>query len=177
MFTVGNYIFIKKLGSGAFGEVYLSKKKDAGPNGPFYATKVLSKAKVLQDKLKKYFNNEIFILRNINHPNIIKLYDLFHSPTKFYLVQDYCNGGSLADCLNKFMKLKGRPFPQSICQYYMRQICAGIKYLHENNIIHRDLKLENILVTYDKTTNKDFDLLKSHIKIIDFGISRVIGKN
>jgi serine/threonine protein kinase len=87
---------------------------------------------------------------------------------------EYCNGGSLSDCLMKY----GKPFPQEIIQYFMRQIVEGLKYIHSKRIIHRDIKMDNILIKYkNKEDLLNFRLLKSEIKIIDFGLATKLGKD
>jgi serine/threonine protein kinase len=70
---IEDLILIKSIGKGAFGEVFLGSKKNVDQK---FAVKKVSRGLVYQEKVKKYFNNEIFILKNISHPNIIKLYDI-----------------------------------------------------------------------------------------------------
>ena len=173
---VGDYILYKKLGSGAFGEVYLACKKSN--KAAKYAMKKLKKTEVLKPENKTHFNNEIHILKNINHKNIMKLYDVTHTNKNFYLVQEYCNGGNLRESLEIKVALTGDPFNQETVQYLMRQICSGIKYLHKNNIIHRDLKLDNILLSYSNKIDKlSNSVNKATVKIIDFGLARNCKKN
>ena len=82
---------------------------------------------------------------------------------------EYCNGKNLENLLTEYKTRNKEPFPQKLIQYFMRQIIEGIKYLHSLHIIHRDIKLDNILVNF-KGGNSD--LLSSEIKIIDFGLSK-----
>ena len=141
---IEDLVLLKKIGKGAFGEVFLTTKRGTHKQ---FATKKFQKSVVLQEKIKKYFNNEIFILRNINHPNIIKFHEVKQTLNNYYLVFDFCNGGSLYDCLIKYMEINNnKPFTQEIVQYIMKQIVSCFQYLHKNKIIHRDLKLENILL-------------------------------
>ena len=67
----------------------------------------------------------------MNHPNIIHLIEIIYSTNNIYIVMEYCNGGSLANCLQKY----GKPFPAQIIQYLMRQIVEGLKYIHSKRII------------------------------------------
>ena len=169
--AIKDYQLIKPLGKGSFGEVFLTQKK----NSPqLLATKRIE-IKQLKDPLnKKYLQYEIDVMKQLrNHPNIIKLIDLIQTPNHFYVIMEYCNGGSLSDCLEKY----GKPFPIEIIQYLMRQIVEGLKYIHSKKIIHRDIKLENILVNFkNKDDKNNFNLLKSDVKIIDFGLSKILGE-
>ena len=169
---IEDLVLLKPVGKGAFGEVFLTTKRGTQQQ---FATKKVQKSVVLQEKIKKYFNNEIFILRNVNHPNIIKLYEIKQTLNNFYLVFELCNGGGLSNCLERYMKYNGKPFTQEIVQHIMKQIVSGIQYLHNNKILHRDLKLDNILISFDNEEDKEnFNLLKSKVKIIDFGFARYL---
>ena len=89
---------IKLLGKGSFGEVYLTSK--AG-HSQLYATKKIPKSIADSEKVRKYFQNEIKILKVINHKNIMNLIEIKQSNNNYYLVCELCNGGSLTDCLDK----------------------------------------------------------------------------
>ena len=167
---VDDLTLIKCLGKGAFGEVYLTSKQGSKEK---YATKKIDKKFASNPRAKKYLDNEINILKEVDHPNIIKLYNV-HETTKFiYLVMEYCNGGGLSDCLEEYQKKFRKPFPEEIVQYLMRQIVSGINYLHKKDILHRDIKLDNILVNFDSEEDrKKKNMLKAKVKIIDFGFAR-----
>ena len=167
---VDDLTLIKCLGKGAFGEVYLTSKQGSKEK---YATKKIDKKYASNPRAKKYLDNEINILKEVDHPNIIKLYNV-HETTKFiYLVMEYCNGGGLSDCLEEYQKKFRKPFPEEIVQYLMRQIVSGINYLHKKDILHRDIKLDNILVNFDSEEDrKKKNMLKAKVKIIDFGFAR-----
>ena len=170
---VGEYKLFKLLGKGSFGEVYLTQK---GNNPQILATKKLDKKQTDRPSVKKYFENEISIMKELNHPNIVKFYDMLASYSHYYVVMEYCNGGGLSDCLKKYKKLYHRPFTQQIVQYLMRQIIEGLKYLHSRKIIHRDIKLDNILVTFSNDKDKNsLNMLASQVKIIDFGLATRLG--
>ena len=158
------------LGRGSFGEVYLTSKKGTQQK---YATKKISKNLSKNPKIKKYLNNEVQILREISNENIIKLYEVKETTKFIFLVMELCNGGDLSHCLIEYQKKYHKPFTEEIVQHLMRQIISGIKYLHNNNILHRDIKLDNILVNFDiEEDKKNINLLQAKIKIIDFGFAR-----
>ena len=160
----------KCLGKGAFGEVYLTSKQGSQQK---FATKKIDKKFTSNPRAKKYLDNEINILKEIDHPNIIKLYEVKETNQFYYLVMELCNGGGLSDCLEDYQNKYKRPFPEEVVQYLMRQIMSAISYLHKKNILHRDIKLDNILVNFDTLEDKTKkNMLKSHVKIIDFGFAR-----
>ena len=167
--------FEKLLGKGSFGEVYLTTKK--GHPG-YFATKKIPKAMAESPKTQKYFFNEIKILNGIDHKNIMKLYEVKRSTENYYLVCELCNGGSLNEILDKYRKMFRRPFTEEIVQYLMRQIVDAIKFLHGKHIIHRDLKLDNILTNFENIKDKEnMNLLGAQVKIIDFGFATVLAGN
>ena len=169
MQQVDDITLTKFLGKGSFGEVYLSTKR--GRAG-YFATKKIDRKTADKPSFKKYLDNEIDILKNINHPNIVKLECVKTTNSNYYIVMEYINGGGLSDCLKKYMDRYKKAFPEEIVQYIMRQIIEGINYLHSRKIIHRDLKLDNIMINFDSDIDKEnLNMMKSTIKIIDFGFA------
>jgi serine/threonine protein kinase len=180
------YNLLKQIGKGTFGKVFLTVK-DNYPG--LLATKVIDISKIKNDKKTlDYLNREEEIMKELDHPNIIKLNNFIEFNEHYFFIMEYCNGGTLSDLLKKYLKKYRKPFTLEIIQYYMRQIVEGLKYIHSKDIIHRDLKLSNILVHFknirgkDKVDTVDFnnlddkDLLNSTIKIIDFGLSFILKK-
>ena len=167
---VDDLILLSYLNSGCFAETFLSRKKGSKT---LYATKRISLKILAQEPfLKKYLQNEIIILKQIKHPNIVRLYDVKPKKDNIYLVMEYCNGGSLAEALEYYKIVNGKPFSEKIVQFLMKQILSAVKCLHKNGVIHRDLKLENILLKYnsiDEANTKNIFL--SQVKLIDFDIS------
>ena len=126
----------------------------------------------------KYLKNEVIILQHFDHPNITKYVDVKKSKKHFYIMMEYSNGGELSQALEKYQEKYGRSFPEEIVQHFMRQIISAFKYIHSLNIIHRDIKLENILLNYETEEDKNnFNLMKANAKIIDFGFSCIISKS
>ena len=147
-----DFEFKKKLGDGAFGHVWSVLHK---ATGKLYATKQVPKEKVL--KMLKQFQREVYIMYELNHPHIIKLYNHFEDERFFYLIMEYSEGGNL------FHKLyRERQFLERVAAQYFREVCLAVEYLHLDMppIIHRDIKPENILL--DKN---------GRIKLTDFGWS------
>ena len=165
--VIDDLTLISYIDAGCFAETFLSKKKGSDK---LYATKRISIKMIIQEPyLKNYIQNEINVLKKLNHPNIVKLYDIKADKEYIYLVMEYCNGGSLYDLLNNYKEKYGKPFSEEIVKYFMKQILLGVEYLHNHEIIHRDLKLENILLSYN-TKEEAFsnNIFLSQIKIIDF---------
>ena len=172
---VDNLTLDKCLGKGAFGEVYLTSKK--GTNQKF-ATKKLEREQIEKSEAMKYLKNEIIILQNLKHPNIVRYEDVKKTKKHFYIVMEYCNGGELSQALEKYQKKFGKPFSQEIVQHLMRQIIDAFKYIHGLKIIHRDIKLDNILLNFDTEEDKEnLNMMKAQCKIIDFGFACRISKS
>ena len=170
---VEDIILLHSIGKGSFGEVFLTNR--TGVPGKLFATKKVAKSLVSTEKVKKYFNNEIFILRNLDHPNIIKFYETKETLNNYYLVFEFCNGGGLANCMEKYKKKYGTSLPEEVVQHLMRQTVKGLQYLHNKKILHRDIKCDNIMVHYPtEEDNKNVNLLKAQVKIIDFGFARYL---
>lgn len=120
--------------------------------------KSIKKDAILKEEQQKLFS-EMNILRNLDHPNIVKLYELYEDPKNYYLVTEYCNGGELFDRIKRL-----NFFTEKQAADLMKQILGAVVYCHAQNIVHRDLKPENLLFVSDKADAK--------LKVIDFGTSR-----
>ena len=170
---IDEFSLLKCIGKGSFGEVFLTSKMGSNQ---FFATKKVSKQKADSPAIKKYFINELTILREISHKNIIRLEAIKLTIHNYYIITEYCNGGGLSDCLKKYISLYGSAFSEEIVQYLMRQIVEALKYLHGLRIIHRDIKLDNILVKFENEYDKNcLNMLKAQVKIIDFGFATHLG--
>ena len=158
------YIRGKKIGKGTFGVVYMAKSTIFKN---IVAMKVIKKRENMNNVLIK---NEIDILKKLSHPNIVRIYEFYESKNNFYLINEYCSGGELYNYINH-SKLNEQQL--SVLFY---QVFSGLCYLHENNILHRDMKPENILIS-----KKEIDLLTEEeyfwIQIIDFGTAKIFEQN
>jgi len=147
------------LGVGGFGRVYKVKHK---ANKNIYAIKVIGKQKVIENDLVEQMKLEIRIMYQLNHPNIVKLYNHFEDNESFYLVMELAPKGQLYTKL----KLLGRLDERQAAQY-IREVTSAIMYLHSQNppVIHRDIKPENILLDESESA-----------KLCDFGWSNFYSK-
>ena len=169
MMKLGSYTIEKLLGEGSFGKVHLTRKEGDSKK---YATKELDREEIDSSEAKKYLINEIRILQSLNHPNIVKFVDIKKTKKHYYIMMEFCNGGELSKNLEKYMIKNGTAFPEELVQHFMRQIIDAFKYIHGKKIIHRDVKLDNILLHFDNEEDKkNFNLMKAQVKIIDFGFS------
>ena len=145
----------KCLGKGTFGEVHLCVHKESGAER---AVKCIRKSR-FDVAEKAFLVNEITILRSLDHPNIVKMYEYFEDTNVLYLVQDVCKGGELFDEI-----IRRANFREEDAALIISRILNAMNYCHQRNIVHRDLKPENILLEQSKA----FDA----IKIVDFGQAR-----
>lgn len=154
------------LGDGAFGTVSIAKKKGTGEK---FAVKAISKKKVTNPTR---FQAEVKIQCELDHPNIVKLYEVFEDKAFYHMVMEMCTGGDLFDRIVEMSELhNGNPFSEKDACNYMRQIMQAILYLHGQNVVHRDIKPDNFLL---QTKAED-----AGIKVIDFGLAKEyhIGKD
>ena len=173
---IDNLILEKCIGKGSFGEVYITSIK--GDDSKKLATKKLERDQIEGTEALKYLTNEIKILHKLDHPNIVKFHSIKKTKKHFYIVMEYCNGGELSKALEKYQEKYGKPFSQEIVQHFMRQIIDAFKYIHGNKIIHRDIKLDNVLINFESEKDKEeLNLMKATAKIIDFGFACFINKS
>ena len=117
------------------------------------------------------FNEAISIIKEINHPNIVKLVEYKEDSNYHYCIMEYCNGGDIGSYLTK-RKENNKPISEEEVQYIMKQVVDAIKYLHEKKIVHRDIKPDNLLIKYDTEEDlKENNILKAKIKLSGFEIS------
>jgi len=148
----------KILGSGISGMVRLCTHKATGVK---YAVKSLDLLLVESEQNRQQLREEIAIMCQLDHPNIVRLEEVYESHSEIYLVQELCVGGELFDRLDEQPEYH---YTESECAGLVKQMICSLRYIHSKGIIHRDLKLENFLFS-----TKDTD---SELKMIDFGLSK-----
>lgn len=154
--TVSDFDLLKIVGKGAFGKVMLVRKKASQDEGKIYAMKVLKKSVVAAKGQIEHTKSERDILFEVRHPYIVRLRYAFQSEDKLYMVTDYYNGGTLFYHLRK-----SRHFTEERARFYAAELLSALAHLHEQNIIYRDLKLENVLMDH-----------QGHLALTDFGLSK-----
>ena len=142
------------IGNGAFSEVRLAESKEVPGN--FYAMKIIDK-KMLKGK-EKSLENEIYILNQLQHPNIVEIFEVHEDLNKVYLVMELERGGELFDRI-----IENGSYSEKDAAEIVKQILSAVAYMHSKGVVHRDLKVENILY---HTKGSD-----SKIMISDFGLS------
>jgi calcium-dependent protein kinase len=146
------------LGSGISGVVRLVTHKATGVK---YAVKCLDLGLVDTEEGLMQLREEIFIMCQLDHPNIVRLEEVYESHSEIYLVQELCLGGELFDRLDEQPDYH---YTEAECARLIKQMLCAVRYLHSKGIIHRDLKLENFLFSSSAPD--------SELKMIDFGLSK-----
>ena len=154
--SASDFEFVRLLGEGAAGKVFQVKRHKTDK---IYAVKVVEKRFVLGDS-KRYSQAlvERQVLVEVRHPFIVQLHWTFQTRSHLYFVLEFCPGGELYYHLARV----GR-FDETAARFYFSEILLGLEYLHARNILHRDLKVENILLDEE-----------GHIRLTDFGVSKVV---
>ena len=150
------------LGEGAFASVYLVQNRITQS---IRAMKIIKKSSTCSEEEEQEIINEINILRAMDHPNILKIFEFYSNQESYSIITEYCSGGELFNEITE-----NGPFDEKYSAYVMYQIFSAINYCHNMNIIHRDLKPENILII-DRNRNG-----YPRIKICDFGTSLMVEK-
>ena len=149
----------QRLGKGKFGLVKLGINRNT--NQPV-AIKIMKK-ETMDTSDALLVRTEIEILKICQHPNIVRLYDVFENPDYIYIIMEYCPGGDLFTFLEK----RNFILPENLISKIMHKMCTAVFYMHSYGIAHRDLKPENVLIA-----NPDDG---SDIRILDFGLSKIVG--
>ncbi|XP_069501236.1 serine/threonine-protein kinase MARK2 isoform X16 [Ambystoma mexicanum] len=148
---IGNYRLLKTIGKGNFAKVKLARHVLTGKE---VAVKIIDKTQLNSSSLQKLFR-EVRIMKVLNHPNIVKLFEVIETEKTLYLVMEYASGGEVFDYLVAHGRMKEKE-----ARAKFRQIVSAVQYCHQKLIVHRDLKAENLLLDADM-----------NIKIADFGFS------
>lgn len=167
--SFGKYLLLEKLASGGMAEVYLAKSTGANGVSKFLAIKKILPQYSDDPDFVKWFNEEAKIAVNLNHGNVVSIYDFGHELRQFYLVMEYVEGKNLRQLTNELKKM-GLAFGVEHIVYIIKEVAAGLDHAHRCidgstgkplNIIHRDMSPQNIMVSFE-----------GEIKVIDFGIAK-----
>uniref|UniRef100_K4A733 Protein kinase domain-containing protein n=1 Tax=Setaria italica TaxID=4555 RepID=K4A733_SETIT len=154
---VGEYELLRPIGSGAYSQVWLGRHRARGAE---VAVKEIAMER-LSSKLRESLLSEVDILRRIRHPNVIALHDSIKDHGRIYLILEYCRGGDLHGYLQRHKRVS-----ETVAKHFIRQLASGLQMLRDNNVVHRDLKPQNILLV----ENNENSLLK----IADFGFAKFL---
>lgn len=145
------------LGAGSFGKVYAGLDLVSGTQIAVKQVRFPSEPTKRRSKEVDALETEIELLRNLDHPNIVRYFGTNRTDNRFYIFLEYASDGSVTSALNRF-----GAFSEAVVRRYTRQILEGLAYLHANNIMHRDIKSSNMLVDH------------GIVKLSDFGCSRKV---
>ena len=158
--TLGNYRKIKRVGQGSYGSVY----KVVNKNTNFI--RAMKKIPKNFQKDNQEILREIDVLRSLDHPNVMKIYEFLEDEKNYYLIEEFCDGGDLDTILNG-----KKIYCEFLVKYIMYQVFLAINYLHVNNIVHQDIKKKNITINTLENENKNKliklkpkDILKKFVK-------------
>ena len=149
------------LGTGIYGEVRLCFHRTLNSKR---VVKIINKNLMTNQSLRENLNKELEILKSLDHPNIIRIFEFFEELNRLYIVMEYCKGGELFTQI-----VKKKQFPESNAAKIMSELFSCLQYLHLNGIVHRDIKPENVLLEEKNEM--------MNIKIIDFGAATVFNRN
>ncbi|CAN6287072.1 unnamed protein product [Urochloa humidicola] len=152
--SIDDFEIIKPISRGAFGRVFLAKKRTTGD---LFAIKVLRKADMIRKNAVESILAERDILITVRNPFVVRFFYSFTSRENLYLVMEYLNGGDLYSLLRNLGCLD-----EDVARVYLAEVVLALEYLHSMQIVHRDLKPDNLLIAHD-----------GHIKLTDFGLSKV----
>ncbi|XP_050540394.1 testis-specific serine/threonine-protein kinase 1-like [Daktulosphaira vitifoliae] len=151
------YYIGSTIGQGSYSKVKMALKLQPDRTMKRVACKLIDKRRASNGSyIRKFLPRELEVLRIVRHPNIVNTHKIFITPSSVYVFMDYCEKG---DLLNYIQKTRG--LPQWQAHSFFKQLCGAVDYLHRNDISHRDIKCENVLL----------ESLR-HIKLTDFGFTR-----
>ncbi|RKP14675.1 kinase-like domain-containing protein, partial [Piptocephalis cylindrospora] len=153
--SIKDYKIIKPISKGAFGSVFLAKRR---ATGEYFALKVLRKSDmVAKNQVKNVKAERMILMMQEDSPWVVRLYYSFQSKDSLYLVMEYLNGGDCATLIKSLGQLD-----EDWARSYLAEVVCGLEYLHGRGIVHRDLKPDNLLIDAN-----------GHLKLTDFGLSRL----
>lgn len=152
------YTLLEFLGEGATAQVYLAEHEASGAH---VAIKVIDKLLVQRAQLESKVRQEMVLHAELRHPHVLHVQSVFDDARNFYMVLEYCARRSLSAIVKT---LPGRKMDEQTAKKIFRQVVAGVVYLHATGVIHRDLKLANLLMNAN-----------GEVKISDFGLAARLG--
>ncbi|KAI9204588.1 kinase-like domain-containing protein [Polychytrium aggregatum] len=154
-FSLRDFEILSTLGTGSFGRVHLVQYR---ATGKFYAMKVMKKSQIVKLRQVEHTLNEKNILEQLDLPFIVNMIGSFQDPVNLYFVMEYVQGGELFSYLRRAGK-----FPPHVAQFYAAEVILAFEYIHDFDIVYRDLKPENLLLDN-----------QGHLKITDFGFAKYV---
>ncbi|KAJ2031277.1 rim15, signal transduction response regulator [Coemansia sp. S610] len=153
--SISDFVILKPISKGAYGSVFLAKKRTTGE---YYAIKILRKADMIsKNQISNVKAERAIMMAQTGSPFVVRLLYTFQSRTNLYLVMEYLNGGDCAALLKSIGSL-----PETWARNYLAEVVLGIEDLHARNVVHRDLKPDNLLIDSE-----------GHLKLTDFGLSKL----
>ncbi|KAJ1723819.1 rim15, signal transduction response regulator [Coemansia erecta] len=153
--SIHDFSILKPISKGAYGSVFLAKKRTTGE---YYAIKILKKADMIaKNQISNVKAERAIMMAQTGSPFVVRLLYTFQTRSSLYLVMEYLNGGDCASLL----KIIG-PLPLDWARQYLAEVVLGIEDLHKRNVVHRDLKPDNLLIDSE-----------GHLKLTDFGLSKL----
>lgn len=161
----------RTLGTGTFGKVKLAQRVG---DGQMFAIKCLNRSRIVLASQGGRLAKEIHLLKLLNHPNLIRLHEVLHTPSEILMVMEYVEGGDLLEVLNTQQR-----FNENEVRHIFGQICCGVCFCHSLGVAHRDLKPENILISRRAARGAQPQSRHSHecaytIRVADFGLSTLM---
>lgn len=190
MKTVDNFRLIQPIGAGAYGTVFMCKIRKENKIEPDTRKRMrpgrrvvckMIKRQVLNGKLEHYFKQEIHLMVNLQHKNLLRFLEAKLTKNNIYIFMEFCNGGDL----RRLLEVRGGRLDENLTKKIIAQIATGLNYLNDNEAMHRDLKLENLFLHFPNFTEegivsdeylKNFDPNTEEIEVIigDLGFARTV---
>ena len=163
---IDNMTLIKSINKKLYSKVYISKIKEMNE---FCAVKQLNRNYYEESREFERLKYQMKALYELNHINILNSIDIKSTKKNYYIAMEYCNGGTLTECLKKYIELYKHPFTEEIVQYLMKQIINGLDAAYDKKYLHDNLNLDKILVSFDSEEDKiSLNMLKATIKLKNF---------
>ncbi|ORZ00507.1 kinase-like domain-containing protein [Syncephalastrum racemosum] len=164
---VGDYVILAKIGQGSFATVYKAQHKTTHH---IVAVKSVLRSK-LTKKLLENLDSEIEILQRIRHDHIVGLIECQRTDTHIHLIMEHCSMGDLSQYIKRRRTSKSHGLPEHVVRVFLKQLASALEFLREKNLVHRDIKPQNLLLIPPSTNDDDALPL---LKVADFGFARFL---